>query len=215
MIEAVLVLSLEDPRNGCAAQFGPSEVRAGTEDSLDSSREVPFTVAEAWGAVGWRTRGAWPRGLVMAILSFLVRHCFPAFINWTAVPSWCTQAVSKACECHNSPGAGAALGNEGKNGGSLWVEAIGRAQRPKMWLQGSLDWSGSSQSSVQVTWQQDTTITYEYFLAILHVLWDLSSPMRDRTWGPPLTVRAPSPNQWGAREFPTYDFWIQAAGFDS
>ena len=52
MIEAVLVLSLEDPRNGCAAQFGPSEVGAGTEDSLDSSREVPFTVAEAWGAVG-------------------------------------------------------------------------------------------------------------------------------------------------------------------
>lgn len=28
-------------------------------------------------------------------------------------------------------------------------------------------------------------------------------------------VRAPSPNHWSRQKFPTYGFWIQAAGVDS
>ena len=38
------------------------------------------------------------------------------------------------------------------------------------------------------------------FLAMLHGLWDLSSPARDHTWA--LAVKAPGPNHWTAREFP-------------
>ena len=49
IIDAVLVLSLEDPRNGCAAQIGHSNVGAGSEEGLESSREVPSPVAEAGG----------------------------------------------------------------------------------------------------------------------------------------------------------------------
>lgn len=53
--DAVLVLSLEDPRNGSAAQFGHSKVGAGTEEGLDLSREVPSPVAEA-GVGGLKDR---------------------------------------------------------------------------------------------------------------------------------------------------------------
>lgn len=48
VIDAVLVLSLEDPRNGCGAQFGHRKERAGTE-GLNLSREGPTNVAGAGG----------------------------------------------------------------------------------------------------------------------------------------------------------------------
>ena len=52
---------------------------------------------------------------------------------------------------------------------------------------------------------QNTYATYSYsylfiYLAMLHSLWDPSSPTRDRTWVP--AVKAPSPNHWTTREFP-------------
>ena len=39
-----------------------------------------------------------------------------------------------------------------------------------------------------------------FIFAMLHGLWDFSSPTRDQTWGP--GSEAPSPNHWTARELP-------------
>ena len=91
------------------------------------------------------------------------------------------------------------------------MEVIGRAAAAwKSDYKAAWSHPEAARAAVQVTWQQDVTVIYECFFAILHVLWDLSSPVRDRTWGLLFTVRAPSPNHWAAREFPIYDFWIQA-----
>ena len=43
-------------------------------------------------------------------------------------------------------------------------------------------------------------IFFSYFLAVLHSLWDLSSPTRDQTSVP--AVRVPTPNVWTIVEFP-------------
>ena len=51
-----------------------------------------------------------------------------------------------------------------------------------------------------------------FFLAMLHGMWDLSSPTRDQTLALP-AVQAWSPNHWTAREFPDPFYFCNVPSF--